>query len=141
MDTISESIGRNIGILCRQLSLYINRELKDMPVTATEIMYLGALFQKDGLTQDDLVHEFCVDKAAASRTVQALESKGIVKREADKTDKRSKRIYLLPAAEAYRNKLSEIQQKWFREVMADITDEELAKLREILDKMIPSLIE
>ena len=57
-------------------------------------MYIGSLYDQDGVTQDDLAREFCIDKAATARTIQTLESKGILLRKVDENDRRAKHIYL-----------------------------------------------
>lgn len=124
MEDVSKNIGKNIGILCRQLNIYLNHELEQYDITASEIMYLGSLFMHDGVSQDELVREFCVDKAAVTRTVATLEEKGLVERKSHENDKRSKKVYLTKKALAYKDVLNTIQEKWYRETIgdADVSD-------------------
>ena len=68
------TIGKNLSIIYRQFTVFLNRELADSELTATELMYIGSLYDQDGVTQDDLAREFCIDKAATARTIQTLES-------------------------------------------------------------------
>ena len=96
------TIGKNLSIIYRQFTVFLNRELADSELTATELMYIGSLYDQDGVTQDDLAREFCIDKAATARTIQTLESKGILLRKVDENDRRAKRIYLTPKAEKYK---------------------------------------
>lgn len=72
-----DEIGKNISILYRQLNLFLNHELEGTDITATELMYLASLYEKDGVTQDDLVQEYCIDKAATARTIQGMEKKDL----------------------------------------------------------------
>lgn len=111
------NIGKNIGILCRQLNIYLNRALSEYDITASEIMYLGSLFIRDGVTQEELSDEFCVDKAATARTLSSLESKGLVYRRSHDSDKRSKLVFLTDSADRFRNVLSDIQQRWCSDVL------------------------
>ena len=67
--------------------MFLNNELEKVDITATELMYLGSLYKKDGITQDELVREYCIDKAATARTIQSMEKKGLVYRKADEVDK------------------------------------------------------
>lgn len=41
------------------------------------MLYLSSLYEKDGITQDDLAQEYSVDKAAVTRTVQLMEKNAI----------------------------------------------------------------
>ena len=69
-------IGKQISILFRQLNLYFNRELSDIHISSTELLYLSSLYANDGIPQDDLAQEYTVDKAAVTRTIQLMEKRG-----------------------------------------------------------------
>lgn len=122
------TFGKNIGILYRQLNLFLNRELSDSGLTSTDLMYLGTLFAQDGVTQDDLARDFCIDKAATARSMQSLEKKGIILRKADEKDRRAKRVYLTEKAYTYQAKIEEIQGKWISVCNMNLSEEELNKL-------------
>ena len=62
-----DNIGKNIGILCRQLNLYLNHSLENCGVTATEIMYLGSLLLKDGVSQEELAIKLNVVRQTVSK--------------------------------------------------------------------------
>lgn len=118
-----DNIGKNIGILCRQLNLYLNHALEVSGLTATEMMYLGSLAQKDGVSQEELAKEFSVNKAAVTRSIQALENKGLVIRREAANDKRSKLVYITSEAMQYNNTLSDIQSNWYHSVIEGIDDD------------------
>ena len=126
-------IGKNIGILCRQMNLFLSHELKDYDISATEIMYLGSLFIKDGVSQEELVKEFYMDKAAVARTVGALEEKKLVIRQCSETDKRSKKVFLTEKAVMYKDVLNSIQDKWYREVLGKLDRDRMSAFAESLD--------
>lgn len=84
-------IGKQISILFRQLNLYFNRELSDIHISSTELLYLSSLYANDGIPQDDLAQEYTVDKAAVTRTIHLMEKKGLVLRRTDASDKRAKK--------------------------------------------------
>lgn len=135
MEENYKNIGKNIGILCRQLNLFLNHELDDYDITASEIMYLGSLFIKDGVSQEELVREFSMDKAAVARTIHSLEDKKLITRSCSEDDKRSKRIYLTDNALMYRDVLTSIQDKWYRAVLIDSDPDEMAVFAEVLNKI------
>ena len=63
------AIGRNILILSRRFNNFLSAELRDDDLTATELMYLAVLFDKDGQTQEELAQALDIDKAATTRTI------------------------------------------------------------------------
>lgn len=106
------SIGKNIGILNRQFNIFLNRELAGTELNATEFMYIGYLYQNDGISQDDLAKEFLVDKAAITRTLKNMEEKGFVKRIKSESDGRERHIYLTDKAHRYEGLAESIQKKY-----------------------------
>ena len=105
-------IGKQISILFRQLNLYFNHELSEISISATELLYLSSLYEKDGITQDDLAQEYSVDKAAVTRTLQLMERKGLIVRKTDSADKRAKKLFLTDKSKSLEKKLRETQAKW-----------------------------
>lgn len=132
-ENTGKNIGKNIGILCRQMNLFLNHELRDYDISATEIMYLGSLFIKDGVSQEELVKEFYMDKAAVARTIGSLEDKNLVIRKCSETDKRSKKVFLTEKAGIYKDILNSIQNKWYREVLGNIDRDRMSAFAESLD--------
>lgn len=129
------NIGKNIGILCRQMNLFLNHELEEYDISATEIMYLGSLFIKDGISQEELVKEFCMDKAAVARTIGALENKELITRLCSEEDKRSKKVFLTEKALSYKDVLTSIQDKWYREVLGNSNPEEMSIFAGMLERI------
>ena len=127
-----DEIGKNISILYRQLNLFLNHELEGTDITATELMYLASLYEKDGVTQDDLVQEYCIDKAATARTIQGMEKKGLITRQTSSTDKRAKIVCLTQKANAYVALIRQIQRKWVNEINVDLTEEEMRIFTHVL---------
>lgn len=108
------SIGKNIGILNRQFNIFLNRELAGTGLNATEFMYIGYLYQNDGIMQDELAKEFLVDRSAITRTLKNMEEKGFVDRVRSKEDGRERRIYLTEKACSYEKLAESIQEKYIR---------------------------
>ncbi len=134
-------IAKNISIVYRQFNTFIGRELANSDLKATELMYLSSLYKRDGVTQDDLAKEFCIDKAATARAIQTLEQKGIIERKTDADDRRSKRIHLLPKADEYKTIIDSIQNKWIDQCNFKISKEELTTFVTVLEKMADNVKE
>ena len=127
------TIGKNINILYRQFNLFLNHELSGVELNSTDLMYLGTLFMEDGVTQDDLAKDFCVDKAATARSMQNLEKKGIIIRKPDESDRRAKRVYLTDKAYKYKPLMESIQKKWMKICNTPMNDEEVIQFEKNLE--------
>lgn len=127
------TIGKNINILYRQFNLFLNHELSGVELNSTDLMYLGTLFIEDGVTQDDLAKDFCVDKAATARSMQNLEKKGIIIRKPDESDRRAKRVYLTDKAYKYKPLMGSIQKKWMKICNTPMNDEEVIQFEKNLE--------
>ncbi len=111
-----DQAGRYISVLMRQLNLFFSHELSEVEITASELMYLSQLYRADGLTQEEMSMEISVDKAATTRTIQGMEKKGLIRREAHEEDRRSKRVYLTDKSKKLEPHIRELQQRWVSRV-------------------------
>ena len=116
--------GTYISVLMRQLNLFFSHELSEVEVTASELMYLAQLYAQDGLIQDEMSNKISVDRAATTRTLQAMEKKGLVRREQDENNHRAKRVYLTEKARELEPRIRELQTRWVDFITQDLTQEE-----------------
>lgn len=129
-------IGKQINILVRQFNLYLNHELSELNVSATEILYLASLYKEDGLTQDDLASEYVVDKAAVARTVSKMEDKGLITRKDNPKNRRQKQLFLTEKARKIKPELQNVQNQWLM-IMTEDEDAGLTKeLSSYLDRIV-----
>lgn len=129
-------IGKQISILFRQLNLYFNHELSEISISATELLYLSSLYEKDGITQDDLAQEYSVDKAAVTRTLQLMEKKGLIVRKTDSTDKRAKKLFLTDKSKSLEKKLRETQAKWICAMTKGMEKSAIDSFSKQIDNMV-----
>ena len=87
-------------------------------------MYLAQLYAQDGLIQDEMSNKISVDRAATTRTLQAMEKKGLVRREQDENNHRAKRVYLTEKARELEPRIRELQTRWVDFITQDLTQEE-----------------
>ena len=90
------SAGNNI---VQSAQLYLNQAFKEKLLTGAETNVLMFLYSNgDRVSQDAIVSGVEVSKPAISRTINSLENKGYIVREANPVDKRSKLINLTEKA-------------------------------------------
>ncbi|MBR0081977.1 MAG: MarR family transcriptional regulator [Clostridia bacterium] len=127
--------GTYISVLMRQLNLFFGHELSDVEITASELMYLSQLYNRDGITQEEMAAVITVDKAATTRTIQGMEKKGLVRREAHEENYRAKRVYLTDKAKNAEPRIRELQKKWVDFITQDMTQKEAEVFAAQLKKM------
>ena len=127
--------GTYISVLMRQLNLFFGHELSDVEITASELMYLSQLYNRDGLTQEEMAAVITVDKAATTSTIQGMEKKGLVRREAHEENYRAKRVYLTDKAKNAEPRIRELQKKWVDFITQDMTQKEAEVFAAQLKKM------
>lgn len=127
--------GTYISVLMRQLNLFFSHELSEVEITASELMYLSQLYTRDGLTQDEMATKISVDKAATTRTIQGMEKKGLIVRDSNEKDHRSKCVYLTDKAKQMEGHIRELQKKWSDYITQDMTVSEAELFAKQLKQM------
>lgn len=99
---MEKKIGFEMTLLARSISLKMSGVLKPFGITAGEQPFLAQLYRQDGMTQEELTTLVRVDKSVTAKTLKTLETKGLVRREPNEKDGRSKRVFLTKKAEDLR---------------------------------------
>lgn len=129
------SLGKWVSLLYRYGQIYMSIELKPYNIGKGQFLFLLALYQKDGLTQDELVEFINIDKGTTARAISKLEQNGYVSRRPNQQDQRSNKIFLTQQAIELKPYIYSILQKWTKILSADMTEEEVAKIFSLLAKM------
>jgi len=95
---------RRPGFLVRRLhQIYVAiyfQNCERFGTTPVQSSVMQVLLAHPGMDQIALAQEIGIDRTTASSVLTRLEGRGIVKREADPTDRRNKRAFLTPAGQA-----------------------------------------
>ena len=125
-----EDLTRNFGFIlhdvARLLRTTFDRRVKSLGLTRSQGWVLNYLFRNDGMTQSDLADLLQIEKATLGRLLDRLEAKGWVRREADATDRRVRRVFLTeeaePALKAMRTKAAEVRRDALAGIAAEDAD-------------------
>ncbi len=93
---------------------------------------LTMLGRRDGVSQGALTQEYEMDPSKVTRTAQALENDGLIRRERDPADNRVMRMYLTDEGKEQLRKLPEINDQINRRVHSVLSEEEFEELRRML---------
>jgi DNA-binding MarR family transcriptional regulator len=141
MDTYDHVIDSSIGYLVGRTSRAIIKRLtKKFTDAGFDVSYeqwsiLIHLYRKDGLTQQELSKLAVKDKASITRLLNVLEKKNIVLRIPDRSDKRSKLVYLTNKAKELKRDLIGLVEEMLKEAEMGISFEEMEQCRTTLNKI------
>jgi len=109
-------------------------------VTVEHLMIMKLLFDSDGISQQQLADYFSKDKGSITRIINNMESRNLVVRIPDRSDKRIKLIYLTPFGKKHKLELFEIIHAFHEELVEDIPQKDLKLCLGVLDRILAKLI-
>lgn len=126
---MASTIGFRIARLPHLWRSIIDRRLAPLGLTQTRWVTLYHLWKLgEGNPQCDLARAIGVEAPSLVRTLGQLEEQGLVERRACDTDRRSKRIYLTPAAMPLLEQIDSVVLAARKEIFAGLSDSDLIQL-------------
>jgi DNA-binding MarR family transcriptional regulator len=129
------------AILNGKVSAAINRKLYrnfreyNLDITPEQWTVLLFLWEKEGVTQQELCHVTFKDKPSMTRLINNMEKQNLVKRTACDTDKRINLIYLTSYGRSLEDKSRYVANKTLKEALRGLTIEELRVSQDVLRKV------
>lgn len=141
MDKTYEDMRIYISALYRQFQIYINNNIKDLQISASEYIFLMEMYKNDNMSQEQLSKNLIIDKAATARAIKSLEEKEYIIRKKDDNDKRTNRIKLTKKGIEIKDRLSNLLEEWNNEITSDIDKNLLNTVIDTINKMSIKAIE
>ncbi len=110
-------------------------KLKDHDVTLEQWYLLYFLYQKEGCNQKKLAEATSKDTGAMTRSLNLLESKGLVERKTSYHDKRQFLIYLTDKGKDLYRETSVLMLQNAQEIESIFTRSELEEFKYLLNKL------
>lgn len=126
---------RKIALFRKKYHTYIAEAIKELNISSSEFSYLKELIHNDGVIQDTIVKNTCVDKAAASRFIKSLEEKNIITRKKNELDKRSINVFLTEKGKSLAPLIDKIMQDWYSNLEKSMGEDDLHTLNELLGNL------
>lgn len=129
------------AILNGKVSAAINRKLfrnfrqADIDISPEQWTVLIFLWEKDGVTQQELCNATFKDKPSMTRLIDNLESKHLVVRISDKKDRRTNLIHLTKGGRELEERARKVAHQTLREALINISIQELEVSQEVLRKI------
>jgi DNA-binding MarR family transcriptional regulator len=132
------TIAKYISILYRSGNSYISKKLTDYNIGAGQFPYLIHLHNNEGITQEKISCNLCIDKGTTAKSLKKLEEEGYIYRKVDENDKRAHRVYLSDKAKEIMSDIYLILDQWDNIITADLNEEEKRIALKILQRMVES---
>ncbi len=110
--------------ISRLMRTEFDRQVGALGVTRAQWMVLARLARRPGCSQTELAEVMEVERATAGRLLDKLEDNGFVRREADPTDRRIRRVFPTDQAEALQARLLAVADAVVDDSLADLSEAE-----------------
>lgn len=120
--------------IARMSIRFMGNEMEQIGFGPGHFFLLAALYQEEGICQDELSRRAGVNKSNTSRALLKLEKYGLVRRENSSKNHREKIIYLEQKAREFEKEFRKIQQRWNALLLEGLSEE-------IKTKLLPALKE
>lgn len=113
----------------------IKAKLQSFNIAPEQNLIMMLLWEKDGLTQNQLAQYLGKDKTNIARMAANLEMKGFIKRNFCMEDRRSLELYLTESGKELKEQVVPVAEAFNDAVTEGISEEELKELDRLLTKM------
>ena len=117
-----------------------DRCLKPLNVTRSQWWVLAYLSREDGMTQSQLAEELDLGKVAVGGLIDRLEKSGLVRRDADASDRRVNRVFLEPKSKQLIARMRKVSHGMNEKILAGLPDKNLEAAATTLDAMKRNLL-
>lgn len=145
MNKLNDNIDLLFTILNGKVSMAINRRFyrdfkkAGLEFTPEQWTVLSCLWNKEGVTQQELCNLTFKDKPSMTRLIDNLEKQGYVIRASDSEDRRTNLIYLTNKGKKNKSKATETVLNVMKEALNGIESEEIDAAKNVLIKVFDNL--
>ncbi len=138
-------LDQSAGYLINMTALLLKRELNaiiksnKIEVTPEQWAILNRLHEKSGLAQNEVAKLTFKDNANITRIVDKLESKGLVKRQADSNDRRAWKIAITKKGTEIRNSVEPLAIEVLDKATVGLSEKDVQLLNHTLKKLLDNL--
>ena len=129
---INRNLGFVISDLHRLITTAMDKELKALGLTRSQLRVVLYLTREEGLTQVRIAEDLEMGKVAVGGLLDRLEAKGLVERRAHPTDRRAMQIFLTAKAGALHKPILKSGAYVTNRMMAGISPTDQKRLVDLL---------
>jgi len=139
---LSDELVILISQLDRLGNYYLNHsfEKNGFPITREQWIVMKLLWEKNGVSQQDLADELMKNKASITSLIENMEKKELIFRKTNSFDKRSKMVFLTDRGKEIRQNIDEHFHKITQEFVNEIETSNLNQTKDVLEKILDNLV-
>lgn len=130
------SAGYLVNNLARLLVEVLRKKIAPLGIVPGQFPTLLALWEKDGLTQKELLALVDIEQATLANTLTRMERDGLIVRKEHPADARARTIHLTEQGSSIRNDAYEAALQINEDVLADLSDEETQEFLDYMRRVI-----
>jgi Transcriptional regulators len=132
-----KQVGVFINILnCRMKKHFAEMfKTKGINLTAEQYLVMDTLWDEGKMSQQSIANLIQKDKNSVTQFIDTLETKGLVFRTVDKTDRRVNNIEVSEAGQNLKESTTEVAIDTMKEILKDISEADLQTFVNVLCKM------
>ncbi len=115
---------------------YVARRTQNAQLTPAQIQALRHITYHGTMSQQELVEDMGVDKAAVTRLAAGLEELGYVIRTADPKDGRAKLIQATEAAMQVKDDVIALEEAYYTWLLEELTPAEREQFAQMMDRLL-----
>jgi len=133
--------GRSLTVTRRVWSIYLDQRVAPLGLTGPRWHLLVELSNLPAPpSQIDLASLLNIDPASLIKMLDALETRGLIRRTPHGTDRRTKTIEITPEGTELMDRISAIAKEVRRELLVGVTPEELLTCMKVFDAIRENLV-
>ena len=134
-----ERLGHLLNKVCGLRHRRMHELLDELGLYHGQPAMLNALWPGDGLTHSALAGQLGKSPSTITKTVKRMEKAGFVERKPDPKDERLSRVYLTAAGRGVQAAVEQVWQDFELQAFAEFTQEEMATLRGLLQRVCQNI--
>lgn len=128
-------IMKTLNNISRCQAIYRKELIKVDGLSACHFAFVLLISRKEGLSQEEIAKEICLNKSTVTRTLSYLEEKGYIVRKANSNDKRQILVFPTQKMAEIAPVVRNVSKDWNSLLTQEISEEELQIFYSVLNKM------
>ena len=123
IDASTLPVGKLITMIARAHTSYLNHNLADLNINATQLHLLFEISHQNEINQEKISERCNINKGAVARSIKKLEEKGFITRKIDDTNRRQNKVSLTSKGNEVLKNCIKILNQWENEVFDNLNIE------------------
>ncbi|MDR2751486.1 MAG: winged helix DNA-binding protein [Clostridiales bacterium] len=112
------------GVFFRKTQAYMKLAFKRLGLSFLEAIVLINVCDNPGIIQEGIANNLALDDAAVARSLKQMETGGLVRREVDESNMRTKQVYATAEGESCKKEIDFAMDHWNSIIFKNATPEE-----------------